>query len=174
MSSTGMPRCFGPPGVCMQTSLVCKGLSHPCLPLSRCSSWASTLCWCQLRLCRLVQHQLAWGAWQGTAGTRAGVSNSQWSPSSLASQSLHSVPTTHLLPGWFGLLKWCWEYLGITYLLSVGVPAFAGVSHRTCRSAAVNSRRVEYYSNKGNRSWWPKWRVWLRYQGVNEFSPLQN
>lgn len=63
------------------------------------------------RAVQLAQHQLAWGAWRGTAGTRASVNSIQWSPSSLASQSLLvHIPATHLLPGWFGLLKWCWEY----------------------------------------------------------------
>lgn len=40
----------------------------------------------------LVQDQLAWGPWQGTAGTRASVNNTQWSPSSLTSvpASAHS------------------------------------------------------------------------------------
>lgn len=107
----------------------------------------------------LVQDQLAWGPWQGTAGTRASVNNTQWSPSSLTSvpASAHSC---HPSASWVVLVFWndsesTWSG-GITHLLSVGVSATTGVSQRTWKTAAVLtviSRRVEYCSDEGSRSW---------------------
>lgn len=129
----------------MQSSLVCKGLSQPCLPLSRCSSWPSTLCWCQLGL--------AWGAWQGTAGARASVNNAQWSHSCLTSVPARARSCHHLLPGWFGLLKWFWEYLRWRYHPPTvcGSPSLCW-SKRTCKTAAVltaSSRRMKAIDHGG-------------------------
>lgn len=159
-SSTRMPRCFGLQ-VCAYRPHLCAKSSHTLLASEQVQLLTQHLVLVPARAVWLVQHQLVWGAWRGTAGTTAGVNNTQWSPSLISQSLLVHIPTTHLLPGWFGLLKWCWEYLrrrchSPTVCGSPSLRWNKSEDLQDCSCTHCHLQKMEYCSEEGSSSWWHK------------------